>query len=162
VTPLIVMPDAPDAQQMRSAVSVPLRQFNELRAGPVNLQPLAVLLVHPETEAVLGGLWGDTGFMQLHVGQLFVSESLRGNGHGSRLILCAEQEARRRGCVGAWLDTFSFQARGFYERLGYAVFGTIDDFPPGHSRLFMKNRFASPTDPIRSTAEGSNTTSCGL
>jgi hypothetical protein len=55
----------------------------------------------------------------------------------------AEDEARQRLCLGAWLDTFSFQARGFYERLGYTVFGTINDFPPGHSRIFMKKRFAS-------------------
>ena len=140
MTPLIVIPDPSDSLLMRNAVSAPLRQFNELRAGPVDSQPLAVTLVHPETSAVLGGLWGDTGFTQLHVGQLFVPESLRGSGHGSRLMLAAENEARRRGCVGAWLDTFSFQARGFYEKLGYSVFGTIDDFPPGHSRFFLKKR----------------------
>jgi hypothetical protein len=50
----------------------------------------------------------------------------------------AEREAIRRGCRGAWLDTFSFQARGFYERLGYTVFGTIAGCPPGHSRFFLK------------------------
>lgn len=50
----------------------------------------------------------------------------------------AEEEAVRRGCLGAWLDTFSFQARGFYERLGYSVFGVIEGYPPGHSRFFLK------------------------
>ncbi|CAB3803076.1 GNAT family N-acetyltransferase [Paraburkholderia fynbosensis] len=162
MTPLIVIPEVSDAQQMRDAVSVPLRQFNEHRAGPVNPQPLAVMLMHPETEAVLGGLWGDTGFMQLHVGQLFVPEHLRGRGHGSQLMTLAEQEARRRRCVGAWLDTFSFQARGFYEKLGYAVFGTIDDFPPGHSRFFMKKRLMSSAGPLRPTVEASNTTPAGF
>ncbi|MGC6728099.1 hypothetical protein ACP0GO_26835, partial [Escherichia coli] len=39
-----------------------------------------------------------------------------------------------------WLDTYSFQARGFYEKLGYTVFGTIDDFPPGHQRFFGRKR----------------------
>ena len=42
----------------------------------------------------------------------------------------AEREAIRRGCRGAWLDTYSFQARGFYERLGYTIFGTIDNIHP--------------------------------
>lgn len=42
------------------------------------------------------------------------------------MLLQAEQEAIARGCRGAWLDTYSFQARGFYERLGYAVFGILD------------------------------------
>jgi ribosomal protein S18 acetylase RimI-like enzyme len=55
----------------------------------------------------------------------------------------AEDEARRRGCRGAWLDTYSFQARGFYERIGYEVFGVIDDFPPGHSRLFLRKTFSA-------------------
>jgi hypothetical protein len=53
------------------------------------------------------------------------------------VLLQAEQEAITRGCRGAWLDTFSFQARGFYERLGYAVFGTLDDYPPGQNRIFL-------------------------
>jgi hypothetical protein len=56
----------------------------------------------------------------------------------------AEAEAIRRGCRGAWLDTFSFQARGFYERPGYSIFGTIENFPPGHRRFFLKKDFASP------------------
>jgi len=50
----------------------------------------------------------------------------------------AEREAVARGCRGAWLDTFDFQARGFYERLGYACFGEIPEYPIGHTRFFMK------------------------
>ena len=65
-------------------------------------------------------------------------ESARGRGLGRTLMRQAEDVALRRGCHGAWLDTFSFQARGFYEKLGYTVFGSIDDYPPGHSRFFMK------------------------
>jgi len=52
----------------------------------------------------------------------------------------AEAIARAHGCVGIWLDTFSFQARGFYEKLGFAVFGTMEDFPPGHQRFFLQKR----------------------
>ena len=50
----------------------------------------------------------------------------------------AEAIAHTRGCMGVWLDTFSFQARAFYEKRGYKVFGTIDDYPPGQSRFWMK------------------------
>jgi ribosomal protein S18 acetylase RimI-like enzyme len=53
------------------------------------------------------------------------------------MLLQAEQEAIARGCRGAWLDTYSFQARGFYERLGYAVFGILNDYPPGQKRIFL-------------------------
>jgi hypothetical protein len=51
---------------------------------------------------------------------------------------------RARGCVGAWLDTFSFQARGFYERLGYSLAGTIPDHPLGEARYFMIKRWDAP------------------
>ena len=49
----------------------------------------------------------------------------------------AEGEAMKRGCHAAWLDTFEFQARAFYERIGYSCFGTLPDFPKGSSRYFM-------------------------
>jgi hypothetical protein len=52
----------------------------------------------------------------------------------------AEAVAAARGCVGVWLDTFSFQARPFYERLGYSVFGTLEDNPRGGARFFMQKR----------------------
>jgi hypothetical protein len=55
----------------------------------------------------------------------------------------AEAEARSRGCVGSYLDTFSFQARPFYEKQGYSLFATIADYPPPHSRFFLSKRFES-------------------
>jgi hypothetical protein len=54
----------------------------------------------------------------------------------------AEAEAVRRRCIGIWLDTFTFQAPSFYQRLGFAVFGTIPAYPPGHSRHFMLKRLS--------------------
>jgi len=65
---------------------------------------------------------------------------MRGSGIGRRLLSEAEAEAIRRRCRGALLDTFSFQARGFYERLGYSAFGVIDDYPPGHCRIFLAKK----------------------
>ena len=56
----------------------------------------------------------------------------------SEIMAMAEQEAIRRGCHGAWLDTFEFQARGFYERIGYECFGELPNYPAGFSRFFMK------------------------
>jgi len=66
-----------------------------------------------------------------------VPESLRGRRIGSDLLSRAEAEARTRGCSNVWLDTFEFQARGFYERLGYRCFGELAEYPPGFSRYFM-------------------------
>jgi len=87
---------------------------------------------------VLGQLWG--GWLQ--VSHLWVAEAARGVGHGTRLLENAEAYARSRSAVGATLETFSFQARPFYERLGYQVFGTLDGYPPGHIKFFLRKALA--------------------
>ena len=83
---------------------------------------------------VLGQLWG--GWLQVTC--LWVAEAVRGAGHGTRLMQEAEAYARARGAVGATLETYSFQARPFYERLGYEVFSTLDGYPPGHAKFFLR------------------------
>jgi GNAT superfamily N-acetyltransferase len=87
---------------------------------------------------VVGGLWGRTGYDWLFVELLFVPESLRGRGVGKDILQRAEREAIARGCHGVWLNTFEFQARGFYERLGYTCFGELANYPPGSARYFLK------------------------
>jgi ribosomal protein S18 acetylase RimI-like enzyme len=56
---------------------------------------------------------------------------------GSQLMAKAEAHARAQDLTGIWLDTYSFQARPFYEKLGFAVVGEIVDMPPGGSRYFL-------------------------
>jgi ribosomal protein S18 acetylase RimI-like enzyme len=87
---------------------------------------------------VLGGLLGQLWGGWLHVTYLWVSATARGAGYGTRLLAEAEAYAHARGAVGATLETHSFQARPFYERLGYEVFGTLDGYPPGHAKFFLK------------------------
>lgn len=95
----------------------------------------------------LGGVWG--GWLQ--VDQLWVAAPVRGRGYGRRLLEAAEAHARRRGAVGVTLDTHSFQARPFYEKLGYEVFGVIDGYPPGQQKFFLKKLLAStPAEAISS------------
>jgi GNAT superfamily N-acetyltransferase len=64
---------------------------------------------------------------------LWVEPELRGRGIGRRLLAAIEAEAARRGCTRAALDSYSWQAPGFYERLGYRRFATLD-YPNGTSR----------------------------
>jgi GNAT superfamily N-acetyltransferase len=70
---------------------------------------------------------------------VWIDERFRGQGYGERMLAAAEDEARRRGCAHAHLDTLSFQARPFYEKLGYRVYGVLDDFPAGteYKRYYM-------------------------
>ncbi|HEX4321122.1 MAG TPA: GNAT family N-acetyltransferase [Acidobacteriaceae bacterium] len=139
--PTISLTDAPDGGALRT-ITRQITEFNQVASDrPNDFRPLAILLTDPESGETLGGLWGWTSFDFLHIDLLIVPEPLRGSGLGRTVMLQAEAEAIQRGCHGAWLDTFSFQARGFYERLGYTVFGSIEGYPPGHSRFFLKKSF---------------------
>ena len=71
------------------------------------------------------------------VNWLWVADSYRKRGVGSQLMGGAEAAARAQGCRAAYLDTFTFQAPKFYERLGYQEFGRLSDFPPGHARIWF-------------------------
>ena len=143
MTPTITMTDRP-GPDVRRAILEPLLRFNGERSGQADTScPLVLTLSPPGSSEVIGGLWGVTGLNYLYVDLLFIPEAARGSGIGRTLMRQAEEEALRRGCRAAWLDTFSFQARGFYEKLGYAVFGCLDDYPPGHSRFFLTKRLGS-------------------
>ena len=123
----------------REAILAPLRRHNDAAAGPTDRQDVAIV-IRDTAGAIVGGLWGATGYRWLFVQYLALPEALKGQGHGRALMAAAEAEALRLGCIGVWLDTYSFQAQGFYERLGYRTFGTIDDYPPGESRHFLSKR----------------------
>jgi GNAT superfamily N-acetyltransferase len=124
----------------RAAVLAPLAAYNRRHGPPTEPQPLAIALQDEAGETV-GGLWGRTSYDWLFVELLAVPETSRGSGLGTALLREAERVARDRGCVGVWLDTYDFQARGFYEKLGYSVFGAIEDHPVGGARWFLHKRF---------------------
>ena len=109
-----------------------------------NYQPLVLALRNVEGE-LLGGLLGETIWTWLSVGVIWVTPELRGAGHGARLLRAAEDLAVVRGCTHARLDTFDWQARAFYERRGYAVYGQLDGFPVGHTQFHLRK--ALPTVP---------------
>lgn len=128
-------------EAIRKAIVAPLVEYNASQTAPSQNRPLLVQ-VKDGHGAVVGGLWGHTGYEWLFTQLLVVPASLRGQGVGTRIMQLAESEAVRRGCHGAWLDTFEFQARGFYERLGYTCFGALPDYPTGFSRFFMHKTLA--------------------
>ena len=103
------------------------------------------MLLRDAQGAIAGGLAGSTFWGWLEVDKLWIGEPLRGRGYGRRLLLAAETEARRRGCTRVHLTTFSFQARGFYEKQGYRVVGRLDDYPPGSAFYWLRKDFLPPT-----------------
>ena len=119
-----------------------LEAFNE-RQWPDHPSWLPLGVFVRREKEVVAGLAGETYCGWLFIRYLWVSESLRGRGVGRELMVHAEARARDRGCHSAWVDTFSFQAPGFYEKLGYEEFGRLD-YPPDHRRHFLKKRLISP------------------
>lgn len=107
--------------------------------GPVQARPLVVPL-RDEAGQMVGGLWGATVLSWMQLDMLFVPARMRGQGHGRALVCVAQAEARARGCRDMLVDTFSFQAGPFYEKLGFVQFGVLDELPPGHRRLYYRKR----------------------
>ncbi len=101
------------------------------------------VLARDERSTLIGGAVGAINWTWLHVALLWVSETHRHTGLGTRLMDALEDIGVRRRCTHAHLDTFSYQARPFYERRGYRVFATLQDYPPGHERIFMEKTLPS-------------------
>jgi GNAT superfamily N-acetyltransferase len=125
-----------------AAIVKALVDYNDKHKGTIEDKPdFAILVRHPDTKDVLGGLYGVDGYGWAFIKYLVVPEQYRGTGLGSRLIQQAETIAKSRGYIGIWLDTFEFQAKPFYEKLGYTVFGELEGGPNAVPRFFLKKRF---------------------
>ncbi|HWU77210.1 MAG TPA: GNAT family N-acetyltransferase [Rhodanobacter sp.] len=95
---------------------------------------------------LLGGIRAGAFWGYLCIELLWLSEAARGGGIGSQLVASAEAFARKHGFTRARVETTSFQARPFYERLGYAVFGVLEDCPPGHCSYYLKKDLGEVTN----------------
>ncbi|WP_428491807.1 GNAT family N-acetyltransferase [Rhodopila sp.] len=115
-----------------------LEDFNEIRwPRHQPWKPLGVFV--RDSHRIVAGLAGETYSGWLFVRYLWVTEELRGQGFGRRLLDAGEERAQDRGCHSAWLDTFSFQAPDFYLKLGYQVFAELD-WSADHKRIFLRKR----------------------
>lgn len=130
--------------ELLELVRAGMRRHAESCVGWEEYQELTVVR-RTEDGRIMGAALGEAGRGWLHVSVLWVDEPFRRQDLGSELLTAMETEGRKRGCHSAYLDTFSYQARPFYEKLGYKVFGTLDDYPPGHQRFFMRKRLIAGT-----------------
>ena len=119
-------PRPEDIDQVRAG----LMAFNESAVGPVTITRLA-LYVRDGDGTIRGGLVGFLAWEWLSIDLLWVDEPLRGLGYGGALLAEAESVGREAGCVAVRLDTYEFQARPFYERHGYTVYGELEGYPAG-------------------------------
>ena len=102
----------------------------------VDIRPLFITL-RDEENAIAGGLGARTWWGGLEIQYLWVSDACQGGGFGRQLMLRAEKEAIARGCHMAYVDTFDFQAKGFYEKLGYREYGHLGNYAHKHTRYYL-------------------------
>jgi GNAT superfamily N-acetyltransferase len=138
---VVIEPYAPD--HLKQVVREGLDFYSVAATGVDAYYPVSIFLKDARQE-VLGGLLGHIWGAWLRIAVLWLAEPVRGQGYGGQLLAAAEAYARERGCRHAELATFSFQARPFYEKFGYEVFGTLEDYPPGHRKYFLRKALAEP------------------
>jgi GNAT superfamily N-acetyltransferase len=95
---------------------------------------------------LVGGAYGEVYWGWLHLLVLWVDPARRRRGLGGRLLARAEAEAFSRDCRAVWLDTFTFQGERFYLRAGYEIFGTLEQYPDGHARHFLRKHLHGVAD----------------
>lgn len=117
-----------------------LMAYNLRQVPPSQTEPFIKLCrcARDENGRLLGGVLACSVLWNvLYVESVWVREACRRMHIASALLAAVEEEARKKGCYMAQLDTFDFQAREFYEKCGYRVFGTLADVPRGHERYYM-------------------------
>ena len=114
-----------------------LLEFNRAVIGDPNEVQLGVF-VRDHDGRVIGGLLGHMRWRWVYVAKLWLPDELRGRGVGTRVMQEVESYARRKGCLGIYLDTFEYQALPFYEKLGYEQFGVLEGYPPGHRQFHLR------------------------
>jgi GNAT superfamily N-acetyltransferase len=114
-----------------NAHAVPMTQAKEVEFIDYSLRD--------DTGAIVGGINAVVYLWKIVlVNVLWIDQRYRHAGFGSRLVLQMEAAAKKMGCDLIHLDTFDFQAKDFYLKLGYEVFGELDDCPMGHKRFYLR------------------------
>ena len=127
--------------ETRQLITRRLQEFNAPYLGDHPFGNLDVY-VRDADGRVVGGLVGEFAFGWFVIRVLWLEESFRRRGIGTRTLASAENAAIENGCHAAILDTMSFQAPAFYEKHGYVRVGVVDGYPGGAQQIFMRKELA--------------------
>ncbi len=114
--------------------------FHEEARKPGAFTPINIILKDIDNNYI-GGLTATTYWGWLDIDKLYIPEESRGKGIGLSMLKTAESIAIKRGCKSAFLSTYEFQARSFYEEYGYYITGKLEDYPPGSTFYWMRKDF---------------------
>lgn len=138
VDPCITIENPPKKEHLKIIDDGLLGDIAE--TAPLSNHPMAILL-YDEDDRVRGGLIAGVFWHWMDIRFLWIDESLKGQGWGKKILIAAEQEAKKRDCIGMVCDTASFQTLSFYQSQGFEIIGTLKNRPPGHESYFIQKQF---------------------
>lgn len=116
-----------------------LNGFNETYTGSL-LKEKVSSFVKDKDDITVAGILGEIHWGWLYVKGLWVTDSVRSKGLGSKLLMKLEDYAYSKGITNYRLETTSFQSLEFYKKQGYVLFGELPDMPPGFTSYFLKKQ----------------------
>lgn len=121
-----------------------LYDYNVEQTGFADGKSLAIF-VRDDGGMVTAGIQGWTWGGACWIEDFWIRSDLRRHGTGTRLLAAAEAEARARGCAAIFLNTFSFQAPMFYQKMGYETLHVLDEFPRHPHKQYYLKKTLTPT-----------------
>lgn len=121
------------------ALKAGLTKFNESHTGSVFREKISSF-VKNDSGVIVGGILGEINWNWMHIQGLWVDESIRKGGWGTKLLTNMEEYALSKNTNNIRLETTTFQALDFYKKAGYSVFGELSDMPKGHTSYFLQKQ----------------------
>jgi len=118
-----------------------LSAFNETILGEKDIT--FSIFLKDEHRHIWGGIQAFLDTESIYIDTLWVTEKLKKQGYGTKLLKAAEDEAMKKGCIYSLVDTWSFQAEQFYLKNGYQQIGELKNYWHGHSKIFLRKTLGS-------------------
>ncbi len=94
------------------------------------------IAIYDENKLV-GGSSGYIAWQWYFLDEFWIDEKYRKRGIGTKIINVIEQFAKENNLLGVRVETWDFQSKGFYEKMGYNVYASFKDCPPGTIEYFL-------------------------
>lgn len=131
--------DHDPSQADNAVVTEGLISFYESITGQPRDKEFSIFLKN-DSGKIFGGLQAFFDTESIYIDAFWVDEKSRHQGYGTKLLYAAEQEAIKNGCVFSLVDTWDFQAEGFYLKNGYEHIGELKNYWHNHSKIFLRKQ----------------------